>query len=391
MPFYRKMSEVFERIGAGTADFVDNVAEKIKEFSCELWNNYPDMITQGKFPATSFARGFMGSVCASSPPLPPTPPGCDGVYWVYGTFYSKNISAYGCNVEGYWRNNEQIPESKYLGPDPTHDNGPWYIPTVGHNDRVVPLFKSEYDSRTKDKGLGSRYIQVADASAPCQNRTQPAYGANLVVTDVVYVPSGHPDCIEARKYPQTTINSNDYSRTYNIENNGVTTEVTIEVQRDENDKITFPINFLVNNSITAVLDVGGIYFSGDEAGEDTVNNEDKPFKKTDYVAEEKEPIGVSQPEEEDEEVDESISYVQIDVVTPPDSGRTFVNSSASNVQYVNAGYFNWLMATDSGTYRMEDIRITRNKHIFKSPPEATGYVAYPVNGATIKTTTYKKK
>ena len=72
MVIQRQFSGISERLGNGTADFLDKTSESIRGFSCQLWSKYPDFITKNKALGTSFARGFMNNLCRDKE-LPPPP------------------------------------------------------------------------------------------------------------------------------------------------------------------------------------------------------------------------------------------------------------------------------------------------------------------------------
>ena len=93
-----KLSELSEKIGNNTADFADKLAEETRKFACNLWELYPDQITNNKSLGSSFARGFMNNMCQDVvPPPPPSPPlvggQCEVLYNVTTRFYSSNLTS----------------------------------------------------------------------------------------------------------------------------------------------------------------------------------------------------------------------------------------------------------------------------------------------------------
>lgn len=68
-----KSSEFFEGAGAGSQDFVSQLADKIPRFACQLWQQYPSFLTGFRNPATSYVRGYMNNMCASIQPPVPAP------------------------------------------------------------------------------------------------------------------------------------------------------------------------------------------------------------------------------------------------------------------------------------------------------------------------------
>jgi hypothetical protein len=91
--------------------------------------------------------------------------------------------------------------------------------------------------------------------------------------------------------------------------------------------------------------------------------------------------------EEQEEEDENIKYVTTQVTTLPRAGKSVWHSGTGNNDYF-AGYFNWTTTTSTGVYRHPTIPIRKELQIYQKPEDATGYVAYAVNGAKIKVTKY---
>lgn len=66
-------STFFESSGNAAAEFSEQLRDGIVDFACGLWSSFPGFITNGKNIGSSFARGYMNSVCQNRVALPPPP------------------------------------------------------------------------------------------------------------------------------------------------------------------------------------------------------------------------------------------------------------------------------------------------------------------------------
>lgn len=104
------VSEFFENSGNVANEFREQLRDGIVGFQCSIWSNFPDFITRGKAPLTSYIRGYMNSVCnGQTPPVPEaaipfTGGQCtDTEYGVRGTFKTGNTGGgLACEEELTW-------------------------------------------------------------------------------------------------------------------------------------------------------------------------------------------------------------------------------------------------------------------------------------------------
>lgn len=97
--------------------------------------------------------------------------------------------------------------------------------------------------------------------------------------------------------------------------------------------------------------------------------------------------GTEIPEDEDEPIeDPEINFVRIDVLEVPKKYKTIVLPNPADNTFF-AGYFSWLVED----MRDVEIPIRKKQNVFVKPSWSTGFRAYPVNGAKLKITTFKKK
>ena len=104
-------------------------------------------------------------------------------YFAYGTFYSKNSSATGCNVTGWWRTHYSVAPNAVVSYDPINNGGLYMIMQKdGSGNPLVWLDKNAYDSNATGRSASSAYIYHVDKNAGCRNRTQPTYGCEPLRT-----------------------------------------------------------------------------------------------------------------------------------------------------------------------------------------------------------------
>lgn len=112
------------------------------------------------------------------------PPGkCSDPYYLFGTYFSINTRASGCNVVGYWRTGE----SRFLG------NNNYFNPIVLGNNRVgfnniggdwfiYWIDKSQYDSLNISPTATSTQLIALVQTNICQRQTTYGIGYNFVTT-----------------------------------------------------------------------------------------------------------------------------------------------------------------------------------------------------------------
>lgn len=384
----RNISEVVERIGAGTADFYDKLADNIKNFACQLWNDFPDQITQNKSVKSSFARGFMDFTCGAgggSVPPPPTSQVTGGqcigdrydVYFdceytrndVPGTFTYRQLLTIGNNIPGAIVGGTAFPF------------GGQYI-------RVTLIWDSGNQSAFETENLGA-FTDIKEITT---------YRFDAEKTD------GSPDtCGDSPLvYPPTTPDvNNDYTTNITINNNDGT-DLTIPLVYAPID-FNFPMNFDLGG-VDVVIDLGGIDFNfgpggvGDGGGQLPDGQQDPlPIPKDNPGGgntsrkfpppntEDFEEI-IKEPSTEDTELEgELLDYVTLQLTEIPANANTQVWVDGATVYY--CGWFAFI--SDTFVFKREPIHFEFT--IWNAPKGATGYQYQLYPGFQATATVYKRK
>ena len=351
MGITKNISEISERIGNGTADFLDLVAEEIRDFSCSLWQAFPDQITQNKNLGASFSRGFMNRLCADKP-LPPPPAvsfnggQCEGVSYRVTT----NNRVYNTSNCSLVINNDA--NTTVLGPV----EGTVFVvdtPSFGTsscnglNNAPVDLGRWVLKSASPDINIivGAFKDQLDLANPPLSSCT---------ITNITRI-DGQPDTCgdPPATYPTTEPTVNDYTTniTYNTEDGGNLTIPLVYAPIDVN----FPLNFNFGD-INVTIDLGGINFNFGENNPDGTpvplpDGQEHPLPPpTDDDNRSFKPIPLPPPNlddydediklEEDpkeEDVDDTLRFVKITLTSIPTNAKTQFGDGAPNVIY--CGWF----------------------------------------------------
>lgn len=64
-------SSFFQSSGNAAAQFGEDLRDGIVTHACTIWDSFPRFVTNGRNPASSFARGYMNQVCSTVNPSPP--------------------------------------------------------------------------------------------------------------------------------------------------------------------------------------------------------------------------------------------------------------------------------------------------------------------------------
>ena len=384
----RNLSEVAERIGGGTADFYDKLADNIKNFACQLYNDFPDQITQNKSLPASFARGFMDSTCGGSGgsggPVPPAPT----VPWEGGLC----PVAYTIFVE--W---EFIPQG---GTEPVFNRDFCFQNIVG------PIESLTYSVDNVNKQLGVTVIAPQTPTGSSVGFNAPTGSTILedsVVFDVIRQDGQPDDCgSPPLQYPPTSPDiNNDYQTTIVINNNDGT-DLTIPLVYAPID-FNFPMNFDLGG-VDVVIDLGGIDFNfgpggvGDGGGQLPDGQQDPlPIPKDNPGGgnttrkfpppntEDFDEI-IKQPSTEDTEIEgELLDYVTLQLTTIPANANTQIWVDGATVYY--CGWF--AFTSDTFVFKREPIHFEFT--IWNAPKGATGYQYQLYPGFEATATVYKRK
>lgn len=383
-------SSLSEKLGSSFASLFNPVIPFITDFACDIWQKYPDRITNNQSLKVSFQRGFMTSLCGPVQPTPPiTTVGCEPKMYVFGTYLSKNTSDGGCNVTGYWRNQVGIPESNLASLDPSVSGGGWYLfDANGTFYKLRPVSKAFYDARTLGDSTIPLTIDFRDAASACNNQTGDPNGDNVTRTDQIFqYPTGSA-CDDSPQYPVTTPPAVITKKTTLVYDNDTYIDLELNVNTDPNGNIGFPIVF-ANGEISFTLDIGGI----------TINNgsnvpttslpviEEEPSSEVtikrpyitdpDITVEEK-----TEADPKEEEVGENLRFVEVILTSIPQNASSQWGDNGPNVYY--AGWFEF--QADGRNFPRRPIHF--QKCLFDAPEGASGYAYTLYQGFAGKANVY---
>lgn len=204
------------------------------------------------------------------------------------------------------------------------------------------------------------------------------------------------DCGNAKPIfpPDPSPNASDYKKNINIVN-GDNNNIAVSNRSFEANffttNLSFPINFTIDGA-EFNFNYEGLSDGKDDGGEN--GTDDKPPEV--YVK--PKPFDIEDLDIEDIEETEEISkggipevqWVVVTVTKDPDKRRIMTFSDPS-LRHMWAGYFAWVVKTDNGIAHLPYETITKEKNIYRPPDGATGFRAYTINGAKIRTSIYTQK
>lgn len=387
----RTFSDIAERIGAGTADFYDLLADGVKGFACSLWSQFPDQITQNSRLANSFARGFMNNVCASEGnlPSPPTVPFTGG--------QCDNL-AYNITVNG---------NQKDKFTNTTRSSG-WSFTSIPgvltYIDILPKIAFDDINTFTPKNRLAVRSVNSVQGNQTFFSQQNNNDWIWYEITSIrVTVVGGGPDTCgdPPLQYPPTAPTTIDYTTNITVNNNDGT-DLTIPLVYAPID-FNFPMNFDLGG-IDVVIDLGGIDFNfgpggvGDGGGQLPDGQQDPlPIPKDNPGGgntsrkfpppntEDFEEI-IKEPSTEDTEVEGGLlDYVTLQLTTIPANANTQVWVDGATVYY--CGWFAFI--SDTFVFKREPIHFEFT--IWNAPKGATGYQYQLYPGFQATATVYKRK
>lgn len=267
MSFRLTYAEVGERLGKNAYDLSAQLADKTRQFACQIWSLYPDWVTGNQSLGTSFARGLMTSVCQQDEPPPPYQGGnCPVAYHAFGTYYSKNFSSGGCDVIAFWRT---------IGSASGTDISSWQPRQISSSDPRYSIKRSNggnifirqitfEDYTSKNTTLtGGVPVSFRNKDFACLNQTNNPVGDRVRVTDLVRLDGLPDDCpplypVYPPSQPPSVI-----SNQYDIQVDANTTiTYNVSLKRSGDNNFQFPLVFSWNDFDVA-LDAGGFTFDVD--------------------------------------------------------------------------------------------------------------------------------
>lgn len=435
MGIRRNVGEAFERIGNGTADFLDNVTDGVRQFACGLWGTYPKWITEGNSPGSSFARGYMNNICSlggGTIPLAPTLPftggQCDKAYYIDAEYFNGDTRAGACDLEIEASTRHIIPQGYITGQVLSigfgfNDNFQTNLLQVVYRHEV----NGEWFTFQQPLGrIGTGSI-VLLRTGSCRDQGGNRSSGYSVTTDLfsinVIPVDGIDDCGDLpTSYPDTP----DPPASSFITNINITNEDganwTIPLIYAPVD-FNFPFTFDLGG-VDVTLDIGGVDFNFGEGDTSTdippalPDGQPHPLPAPgDNAPKTPAPVEVVPPdgevscnhpvrpnlddfdevtttdvESQDEETPETGEFKWIlTVVTTDPEGNTEVVFDNPEDNVIYAGWFSWTIDVGGQAYRYPGIPIRKRRMAFEAPPNVTGYRVYTIFGARLSVSTYKVK
>lgn len=375
MGYLVPIAELGERIGAGTADFRDNIAEGVRDFSCTLWSNFPDQITQNNNLGTSFIRGYMNDTCKDKTlPSPPVPPFSGGqCTFNYDIFYR-----YG--------NPGQLPSLNSGTTICSFQGLPGAIASISTNEVGSTGFMTIVDGNGTQHDCSGAYIPGR-------------------LTGVFLQPSSGFDTDNCGdpppQYPITNPTVNDYQTTININSQDGDT-LTYDLEYSPID-FNFPLNFNLGG-IKIIFDLGGINFNfslvsidglpiplpgGGEspipAPQDDGNRNIRPRKRPPPNADNYNEDEKTETDPKEEDIGDILEFVRVTLTSVPTNVKGQWGDGAPDVIY--AGWFEF--QGEGYNFPRQPIHFTNS--LFATPEGATGYAYTLYEGITGKATVYTFK
>lgn len=252
-----------------TNEFGFNLRDKIVDFACTIWKNYPGWVTQGKNLPGSFIRGHMNSVCNSGVGIPPAPQSpftggqcTDVLYHVEGFYEEANTGgAFNCRDIRPFHTQSSSPQGVFgkiisVGIIPFGGGTALGLTRQNANNSLGYV-------RVGNPGVGQA-IGIRETCANYKNNDSPglSYRGNAYITNVIPV-GGVPDiCGDPDiQYPDATPTFNDLHTTIVIVNNdGVDTTFNLDFNQVVIGQ-NFPMGFKLNG-INVTLDFSGLTIHG---------------------------------------------------------------------------------------------------------------------------------
>lgn len=395
MPIFKDLPGLAERIGAGTADFGDKVADSVRIFACGLWNSFPDQITQNSSLGASFSRGFMNSACADQT-LPPPPTSDFEGGQCPGESYRIEYQGLRQNNDGSVSVTGNFVDT--IGPIATQ--APFSNLVLTYNGVVsTQIFNGK--PAIFQMNNGNINVFVDTAVAPMQQalflfQTKGIGNIKFARED------GGPECGDPPPtYPPTSPTANDYNTTVNIntEDGGV---INVPITFSPT-LFSFPMNFDLGG-VNVRIDIGGISFNfgGRDASDIPLplpDGQEHPFPApNDNPNESFNPIPLPPPNTDDfdedvkdpmdpkeEDVGDELRFVRVTVTGIPANAKEQFGDGAPNVFY--CGWFEF--QSDSFNFPRRPIHFSQC--IFDAPEGATGYAYTLYEGFTGFATVYTLK
>lgn len=265
MVLFFPSSEFFEQSGNQLRRFQEELRDGIAGASCDIWAAYPRFVTNGRNPASSFARGFMNQMCSARQPPPPlTTPNfsggqcCDKPYIVFCSWQFIQCNG---NIGQQGTANPTI-TGKVIGLsaafDPPGSNQ--FLLTLVTQDCSGVETRTLLTSTTQCIVDNCSIVPPSGSNDNCWDLSSSTYEIVSVTTaDGSADDCGNP---EPSYPPDPPPESGDLTTIINITNlDGNDTEYEL-TWNQTNNIYNFPFTYQLNG-VAVTLDVGGISIYGD--------------------------------------------------------------------------------------------------------------------------------
>ena len=260
MPLFYPTESFFESSGNLAAEFPERIRDEVVGFACEIYEQFPDFVTNNKNPISSFSRGYMNSMCRgriNTPVLtPPTYTGgqCEGI--LYNINYrDRTYNVSNCNLvtdqdftiqgtgalgEPYFFPTGQTVVTSCNGlSNATVEQGEWRLPT----------------------GSGDIVLSGGVFNDPSGQASPPL--SEAIINAVSRVDGLPDDCGDPPSlYPPTNPTSNDLTKVVVVP---VFNDVDLNFDLTYNQmspEFNFPMAFKLNG-VNVTLDFSGLTIYGD--------------------------------------------------------------------------------------------------------------------------------
>lgn len=241
MPLRFPVKDFFQPTVNTASEFSDNLRDSVATFACNLWSSFPGFVVDNTNPASSFARGFMNSMCSpiqSPVPMPDVPflgGQCEDIAYDITVNFDRTFIGNTTNITETTVTYGSI-RSIMIEVNPPDIGNITYIVARGNPGTLVPS--------------GNGTISVGGV------------GFTAVINTITVVRrDGQPDtCGDiAPFYPGSPPTANNLNTIINITNNdGLALAVEIQYLKLSNE-YNFPMLFQVNGN-KVILDFGGLNF-----------------------------------------------------------------------------------------------------------------------------------
>lgn len=368
-------------------NFGGQLLRQVRNASCKLYSKYPN-----EFDLLPLHKVILEHVCPDSPTPPQTPISppfsggqCEKGYRVTYRLRLRNITS--CQVVQDEVNKTPILSGPIEGT---------YYKTVANSITTSSKCRTGTDEPVTSLELGIRTAtqDYGIVQGAFKDDDYGNYYSSLDIIDVETADGSPDNCGDLPETypPDPPIDPSDLAGDFTINNynneGDITNSFSVPFAYIA-PEFNFPFKLRIGDvdfqlNTDGLSDNSGGGGSGGSGGNGTPDND--TYIPDNYTEEELPTEAV----EEEEVVNSEIEYVLIDVTTPPIKGKSILFENSEDNDYF-AGYFCWLIDTDSGKYRSPKIPIRNSKTYLKKPTEANGFRLYSVNNAILQTKILKVK